>query len=251
MQWKVFLASAAGKHHLDSALPCQDAGHFDIVHDVVIGAVCDGAGSAPEGRAGAEFMARDVVQRLAAAARAGALAPAPGGQWRDTLLPAVQQARQALEALAVAAGRDLRDFACTLVGCVATGDGGVFFHVGDGFGVCVPSSGAAVLSLPENGEYADETYFVSDADWHEHLRTTPLPRVGAGGYIGLMSDGAGPFAIDRARTGFYGPFIDPIVAFLGRSDARDGNPALHGVLASERTWSITTDDKTLLLALAG
>ena len=139
--------------------------------------------------------------------------------------------------------------ACTLVGCVAGPDGGCFFHIGDGFGVFVDGRGHTVLSPPENGEYTDETYFVTDEDWETHLRLTPFGAPARGGTIGLMSDGVSPFAIDRARTGFYAPFIDPVRAFLARATEHDGNQALRNLLESEKTLAITSDDKALLLAL--
>jgi hypothetical protein len=65
-----------------------------------------------------------------------------------------------------------------------------------------------------------------------------------------MSDGTSPFAVNRSRTGFYSPFIDPVVAFLGSATEHSGSQALRSVLENEKTFAITADDKTLLLALA-
>ena len=250
MQWNVFLASAAGKHHLDGNLPCQDAGHYVVIGDVLVGAVCDGAGSASQGQAGSDFVARKVIELLADSVRSGRFDPLAQGDYRAQVQAMVQEARAQLAEIALARQLEIRDFACTLVGFIGVPGGGAFFHIGDGFGVCVRASGAPVLSQPENGEYSDETYFVSDDDWSAHLRVTPLPAIGAGGFIGLMSDGTSPFAINRTRTGFYRPFIDPVVNFLGNANGHDGSKALLGVLEDEKTWAITADDKTLLLALA-
>jgi hypothetical protein len=68
--------------------------------------------------------------------------------------------------------------------------------------------------------------------------------------IGLMSDGTSPFAVNRPRTGFYRPFIDPVVKFLSNATEENGSQALKNLLADEKTFEITSDDKTLLLALA-
>ena len=57
MKWKVFFASATGKYHLDRNDPCQDAGHYAVIDDVLIGVVCDGAGSSSNGQSGSEFFA--------------------------------------------------------------------------------------------------------------------------------------------------------------------------------------------------
>jgi hypothetical protein len=63
-----------------------------------------------------------------------------------------------------------------------------------------------------------------------------------------MSDGTAPFAVNRARSGFFRPFIDPIVAFLREATAPNGNAALRNLLESPRACEISPDDKTLLLA---
>ena len=105
-----------------------------------------------------------------------------------------------------------------------------------------------MLSRPENGEYADETYFVTDENWTDHLRLTPLAAPGRGCVIGLMSDGTAPFAVDRERSGFFRPFIDPVAAFLREATAANGNEALRNLLESPRASAISSDDKTLLLA---
>ena len=63
-----------------------------------------------------------------------------------------------------------------------------------------------------------------------------------------MSDGTAPFAVNRARSGFFRPFIDPIASFLHAATASNGNEALRVLLESPRACEISADDKTLLLA---
>ncbi|MDE2625280.1 MAG: protein phosphatase 2C domain-containing protein [Betaproteobacteria bacterium] len=251
MDWKVFLASATGKYHLDQNAPCQDFAHHEVCCGVLVGAVCDGAGSAPEGRFGAEFLARQVTRRLAAAVELGGLPVEPEESWHEFITPVIAAVRAELEAHATAQGLTLRDHAATLVGCIAGADGGCFFHIGDGFAVHQPEAGDTTLSRPENGEYANETYFATDQGWQDHLRVTPLPSLPPGSTLGLMSDGSSAFAIDRGRTGFYRPFIDPVLNYLRAASEPLGNEALHNLLASEKTFEITSDDKTLLLAIKG
>src|SRR5205085_8625169 len=125
---------------------------------------------------------------------------------------------------------------------------GRFFHIGDGLAVVDASDETpAVVSMPENGEYANETYFVSGEQWREHLRFTafvpPMTR------LALMSDGAMPFAMAKHNGGFYKPFMDPVEAYLAGVKEEEGSAALAGTLGDPRTHGITTDDKTLLIAL--
>jgi hypothetical protein len=217
----------------------------------MIGVVCDGAGSAREGRLGAQTFATEVAAELAQALAAQGDAPLQEGRTaRALLLQAVGAVRVRVAIMAAERQLASRDFACTLVGCAVAPSGGVFFHVGDGFGVCLRETGESVLSLPENGEYADETYFVTDDAWEEHLRVAAIPEPRFGCVIGLMSDGASPFAIDRQRKGFFRPFLDPVIAFLAHATQVDGDAALRGVLDSERAQDITPDDKALLIAMA-
>jgi hypothetical protein len=250
--WRVFSASTTGKRNLERGAAGQDATHCLVTDDVLVAIVCDGAGSVPEGRTGSDFIACALVEELSSTLRADrnlTQVRADGGaRLEATIRCAVEAARTRLADLAASRQLALHDFSCTLVGCVASPSGGCFFHIGDGFAIARGAAGDCVLSRPENGEYADETYFVTDENWMNHLRLTPLPAPERGSVIGLMSDGTAPFAVDRARSGFFRPFIDPIAAFLREATTPNGNEALRNLLESPRACEISQDDKTLLLA---
>ncbi|MBW8807960.1 MAG: protein phosphatase 2C domain-containing protein, partial [Lysobacter sp.] len=169
---------------------------------------------------------------------------------------AIQIARAALIEIADAAKVSLSSYAATLVGFAGDGQRGWFFHIGDGIGVAeAVSAGEAmadqpsVVSAPENGEYSNETYFVTGDAWRQHLRvlavTAPTAR------LALMSDGAMPFAMDKGNTGLFKPFIEPVARYLASVGEDDGSRALLGTLDDPRTHGITSDDKTLLIALRG
>jgi protein phosphatase 2C-like protein len=239
----VFFASATGKRNLEHGMAGQDASHCVVTGDVLVAVVCDGAGSVPEGRTGSQFIAHELAAQLAASLHAH-----PNASVEATIRDAIADVRARLAKLADARERELADFSCTLVGCVASPRGGSFFHIGDGFGIWQDGAAGCVMSQPENGEYADETYFVTDEDWNLHLRITPLPQAQPGCLVGLLSDGSAPFAVNRARSGFFAPFIDPVAAYLRKAAAPAGNEALRNLLESPRASDISADDKTLLLA---
>jgi hypothetical protein len=250
--WRVFSASATGQRNLDQGTAGQDASHCLVTDDVLVAVVCDGAGSVQQGRAGANFMARSLTERLSSTLhedrRLLELQAAGSARLEAVLLDAIEAVRGRLADLADSSEHALDDYACTLVGCVASPGGGCLFHIGDGFAIVQGPAGESVLSRPENGEYADETYFVTDESWKDHLRLTPLAAPGHECVIGLMSDGTAPFAVDRARSGFFRPFIDPIAAYLRDATGPNGNEALRNLLESPRASEISSDDKTLLLA---
>ncbi len=261
MNWRVFLASATGKRHLEEGTSCQDYGCYGLSRGLFVGVVCDGAGSAPESRKGAEFVARKLVAYLPdALAGEFQVSESDVDASRARLETALERVRLELagqQGILLDGENDqvgdvsLRDYACTVVGCVSSDRGGFFFHIGDGFAVHRNGAGPSTISFPENGEYSNETYFVTDKDWRDHLRLTPFVNGEGGSLVGLMTDGSSPFVIDRDRTGFYKPFIDPVVDYLRTASETDGSNALQNLLESERTYEITSDDKTLLLAFVG
>ena len=245
MAWRVYAAAAIGSSHLEIGTPCQDAFAHAVLGDTLVAVVCDGAGSQPLSHVGAQTLSRRVVELLADEVADGIAGQAPS-QLELVIGETIAQARAELRATAVAAGVELSAYACTLVGAIAHAQGGVFFHVGDGLAVAEAGE-SALVSLPENGEYANETYFVSGAEWCEHLRFTHLGTPSQ--RIALMSDGAMPFAMAKGNGGTYRPFMDPVEAFLASVDEAAGSAALAGTLGDPRTHGITSDDKTLLIAL--
>jgi hypothetical protein len=248
MAWRVYAAAAIGSSHIEGGIPCQDAFAHAVVADTLIGIVCDGAGSQPLSHIGAQAVSSGVVARLQQLEVGDApLSGLPDVEFARVVGDAVAEVRATLEREASKEGTELSAFSCTLVGAVATASGGRFFHIGDGLAVVEGGDQPAVVSLPENGEYANETYFVSGEQWREHLRftafTPPVSR------LALMSDGAMPFAMAKHNGGFYKPFMDPVEAYLAGVTEEEGSAALAGTLGDPRTHGITTDDKTLLIAL--
>jgi hypothetical protein len=250
--WKVHAAAVIGSSHIEGGIPCQDAFAHACAGDVLVAVVCDGAGSAARSHVGSARFSRAVADALAArAASAGeALCDADPADLAEAARLAISSERSALRALADSEGVELNAFAATLVCAIVGPAGGWFLHVGDGIGVAELADGRPpVVSLPENGEYANETYFVTGGQWSEHLRLTPIP--GAVRALALMSDGAAPFVMAKGNGGLFRPFMDPVERFLASVDEATGSAGLASTLGDPRTHTITTDDKTLLVALPG
>lgn len=253
MGWRIYAASAVGSSHLDKGIPCQDACAFHVEGELLTAVVCDGAGSAARSDVGARLIADGLARALGERlAREPELLAGPREDFAAAAAEAVAQARAALVERADADGRALGDYAATVVGYAGDAQGGWFLHIGDGIGVAeaVDADAAApVVSLPANGEYANETWFVTGEGWREQLRVLRVPAPTA--RLALMSDGAMPFAMARGNAALYAPFIDPVSRYLASVDEDTGSRALHGTLADPRTHGITSDDKTLLIALRG
>lgn len=252
MRWQAVGASVQGTSHAAEGLPCQDAHAIAHVGDGVVAAVCDGAGSSPYAALGASVGAESVVQALAAScrdARSRFRSPHPDA-WLEAGRKAVVHARGAIAralaaelALGSALAVDLGLAHTTLVAVAAGPDGGALFHIGDGFAAVLAPEGATV-SRPENGDFANETYFLTEASWSPHLRVTPFPRPVES--VWLLSDGAA--ALATSDGALVAGFARPVSAFLRSATPEAAQAGLHGTLASASTDHLTDDDKTIVWA---
>ena len=251
--WKVGGVSITGFSHYEESIPCQDAHAFKIKDQSrIIAAVADGAGSARLSHIGAQAFADAVV---------GHIFNLPPSNTFDRELIAseiVSSVNEIREQL-IRHGDDLLDdgapyigdFAATLVVVVADPDGGAFFHVGDGAGAAFThgrEDQEATVSKPQNGEYANETYFVTMDGWEKYLRVTPF--IDNHDTILLMSDGVTPMAMSQGCSSpAFKLFVNPVVKFLRDNDDAKGETGLINTLSGENVRKITGDDKTLLWAI--
>jgi Protein phosphatase 2C len=104
------------------------------------------------------------------------------------------------------------------------------------------------LHAGSRGEYANETHFVTDSDWSQHLNVLRLPA--DHDVVLLMTDGAMDVAIVRGEVF---PHFLPVVAeqLLKTGQRAEREAMLETWLADPLTHRVTGDDKTLLLILRG
>ena len=121
----------------------------------------------------------------------------------------------------------------------------MFLQVGDGAIVYRSASSPFTPALwPQNGEYANTTWFVTD---EEAADLVQLARVSGVDEVALLTDGLQSLALRFASREAHGPFFEPMFRSLrGPEPAGDG--AVAAFLGSERVNARTDDDKTLVLA---
>lgn len=253
MIWKSTASSVTGRSHLDRGESGQDysrAGSIRIAdREFFIGLAADGAGSTTDGGRGAELACETVYGCIIEALRQdGDLSRVTDDQIRDW----ITTSRTIIAGEADLRGKRLKDFACTLIGTVAGEDHALFFQIGDGAIVISAGGDYETVFWPEQGEYANTTFFVSDETYLESLKC--LHRTGSPGEIALFTDGlqnlALSFAQKKAHAGFFRPLFEAIRKDPGNEfSVFSGH--LRNFLSRDDVSARSDDDKTLILAVQG
>ena len=205
--WRTGSLLLRGLSHLETDTECQDYVRFDQIGDTTVLVVSDGAGSASHGQVGAnrvadcvsEYILKQADETLSrpfsnqeallgivelgildARSRIAVEQELINEQQKSTLMNRVvdwlmRRETKDPEPQFVSLG----DHAATLLVAIASPLETLFVHLGDGYGFGLKierddKSAEVILqqltaSFPENGEYANETYFFTDEKWREHL----------------------------------------------------------------------------------
>jgi len=148
----------------------------------------------------------------------------------------------------------LRDYHCTLVAGVIFDGNCLLAHIGDGAiiaGTCMNHNSVVALndtlfvSQAENGEYKNETFFVTEPHWLSHLRIKFVPEVdwiiaGTDGGLDLISSG------DRINDHYVSELLSAII----NTPTKKQNQVLESYLTSPDADQITNDDKSLIVCLS-
>jgi hypothetical protein len=247
-------AAVTGQSHVSTSVPCQDKFKIQASEDGewLALVVSDGAGSAQFGEYGAEVTSTFFCRELLRLAQE-LLSRSPGQWINDFVIECVIRVRDQLRH--AARSDNLRDYHCTLVAALVGKSGGFSIHIGDGAifgGRFLESSSLNVselnssffISKPENGEYANETFFITEGNWVKHLRVTPLPALD---WIVACTDGGASLVLDGdnlVKPKFLAPFIQEQI-----NNNFTDHSYVEKILSDPKANKLTTDDKTLLLAV--
>lgn len=249
-RWRLIQACAEGTSHQGTGVPCQDSCFSDVVEEggvsALVIAVADGAGSSRYGGEGAEHACVTAFDAAARWASCSGLANAPSA---DQLASWAAHVHDGLDAKARERDTPAREFACTLLVAVCTVTWSAFLQVGDGVIVVRDAQGLRPVFWPDAGEYANTTYFVTDARYAEHLMVlTDAPPVDD---VALMSDGLQRLALNFVDQSAHAAFFDPLFRALRQppfDEVLAVEASLQALLDSPSVNARTDDDKTLVLA---
>jgi len=216
-------------------------------HGALVAAIADGAGSAALADLGASAAVRAAVDAVRES-----IQPLDGeptdGQLRAALGYGLQQDRAAVVTEAAQRAVSSDQLATTLIVLVATPVVVAAAQVGDGAAVLGdPSGSMAALTVPQSGEYANETTFIVSPG---ALQTAQY-RVWRGrpASVALFSDGLQMLALRMPQGAPHAPFFSPLFSFIRAvSDPGVAQEQLAAFLKSPRVAERTDDDLTLLLA---
>ena len=219
-------ASRQGASHLKDGTPNQDSvmvatPFLGRLGSAAIMAVSDGAGSARYSQigshaacaAGVASLDRQIDRNPAIAVKEHLL--------RSALQRAVRSARRSVMETAQSSRRsagavNVNDYACTVMLALANERLVGVAHVGDGCVVAGDGDAWRLLSAPDNGEFANETKFLTNP------RNLPRITVAPGSDIkcvAVITDGLQDVALSRGTVA-YDRFWTPLYRALSRNTAR-------------------------------
>ena len=238
MEYKVSMAVRTGRRHESRNQPCQDQAAVRRENGTVCAALADGAGSRKDSRMGAACVTRQITELLCR--EFDGLWEMPEGALKCRLVESCLQAMAEQET-------PLYDQACTLLFFAGREDGRFLSgHLGDGLQLRVTEQGAEVFSPPENGEYLNETYFITSEDAWEHLRLR-RGRLPSAGVVMLMSDGMAESLYQRT-TGLPAAACRRMAQWLLDGEEETVSRALADNM--ERVFSQRSGDDLSLVMLA-
>ena len=236
--WQLAHASHRGESHAEGE-PGGDAALTLIEGEAVALVVSDGAGSAMFPHLGSREAVRafaESVQRLVW----------DGATVHDAGVPAMVAARVHRAVVDHALGWECfpRDLACTLVGAVLTPQGGWALQLGDGACVVRCQGQYHTMLEPDHGEFINQTCFLTDDDWDQRLRWTPVPADVDAVY--LVTDGLQDLVLQYPDRKPHPVFFDRVTEAVLSPEA---DAWLAAMLASEAVARRTDDDRSISVAV--
>jgi hypothetical protein len=246
-KWCIIGSSAIGTSHKKTGAPCQDAFTYKLLSSgELIIAVSDGAGSASKSDVGSAKTVETAVAFLVS--QLADKIPTDETGWEVVIKKVFHVARDAIVELAEATEAPLRDYAATLALVVLTNNWVAGGLVGDSITVILDEDEQlSVLCIPQRGEYANMTNFLTQDNALDVLdiQIKNRPSVGAA----VFSDGLQSLAVNIAHNTPHAPFFTPLFAFTTAIENETiARQQLTDFLNSERVNARTDDDKTLVLA---
>jgi hypothetical protein len=246
--WRYVDGCAVGTSHLETQTPCQDRCACTVVDsrdggEVFVSVLSDGAGSAARAEAGAEIVCSKLIGLVGEALfETSDLDGVTDELVRSWFL----EVREAIRLQAREDDAQIRDYAATALLAIASDHQALCAQIGDG-GIVLrraPDDPFEVAIWPDGGEYANETFFVTDDAAPERIAIRRYDYVHD---LVAFTDGLQYLALEHATKSAFGPFFEPLVKTVRDLAGSNGaaRTSLLAFLNSETINRRTNDDKSL------
>jgi hypothetical protein len=247
--WKVVESSVKGTSHQATNTPCQDYSLFKIIEkdssQIIIAVASDGAGSASHSGFGSNYICNkfiiDIVKRLEEDCTIEDLTHNFFKNW-------IEMFQKELQSEISSKNLNLRDCACTILGTIVGDSSACFIQIGDGAIVVKEEEGKYdFMFLPQQGEYANQTYFATEPSAKDNLQFLHIDRRIS--ELALFTDGIQNLVINFQTLEVNNDFFFQWFEWLTDVEENAGKISLEDYLGSQKINERTDDDKTLVLAV--
>ncbi len=221
--WKIASGYIVGRGHIAKNMPCQDR-TFKLKGKTSQGnfyglALADGAGSCKHSDLGAEAITKKILYFIRSRYKYLQNKKNPSRY----LLSFIEQQ---LYQIAQQKNIEVKELSSTLLCVTIVNNAYIICHIGDGvIGVLSENNHLNIVSYPENGEYANSTFFTTSIHHTKRLRVKMGILSQANGFI-LMSDGSQESLYDK-RTDTLGNINKTIINWLSKASETRVEKAIY------------------------
>lgn len=240
--WKIISYVLTGSSHIESKIPCQDYVTFISNNDCCVIVLADGAGSASHSIEGARAVSDMCAKWLLSHFDSAFME-------NEKVLKKRLKVKITTELLKVSKKLgmvDLKQLSSTLLFVAIKNDQYITCHIGDGVIGATINGVEEVLSDPERGEFANNTFFTTSLRI-EHIRIQ-RGSLGSIRSFYLMSDGSAD-CLYLTTDNTFAPAVEKLSASLS-ADKTEGSASSNKLLAEvmeQHFRSHTTDDCSFIM----
>jgi serine/threonine protein phosphatase PrpC len=183
-----------GSSHIKKGSPCQDRVYSQELDGVTVISLADGAGSCLKSEIGAEISTKYIADFICKNFNT-----IFKQKEKISSKKIIENITNALSVKTKEMNLSLKDFSSTLLFVAVRDDKYIAGHIGDGMIGYFDNNNVKVLSNPENGEYANQTFFTTSSNAVNHFRIYKNKLNNIRGFI-LMSDGSYECLFDKKNN---------------------------------------------------
>lgn len=221
MKWEVIKSEITGTSHIKDNAPCQDVASFFVTNNNCTIVLADGAGSAKYSEIGAKLACESIISIFKNDSES--VFDMDISKLRIKLIHGI---RTRLGMRAKKYSQSKHEFASTLLFISIMNEQYIAGHIGDGvIGALQKDESFELISKPENGEFANTTYFTTSDNYRCHFR---LYKGNVSQYkaLFLMSDGAAECLYHKKEKSFASA-IQIFSSWIDSHEMEEVNKALY------------------------